>query len=623
MLVLLCLASTAKADWDKAWQRFEIQAHLENAGRVEVSQRMTARLVGDMTTLECPFSTAPDQKIALRRLVREHEGGETELIKGDERERDRYDWRENVLTWGIKAPGDQWQGETIVFRVEYELRNALAPAWDIPISSERFGSWGEFWHFPVRIRDAFSAWRDAGSGISRRYRYEHEVLFPRFPATGPSETNYTLKYDDAWRQVHPDTDLGRGFPECYRVSQLMEFLPPGRPTAIDWWKPVVRAGSIGLVAFAALVLSLVYLVGEIRKRGLSTPRIDHMWFGENIARQPPEILAWVSDGPVRSCFPDFLARLRNSGVIVVQNEPATEPDADPKVSMRLLIDPSALAPYEREVIADLFPDGPESGTEILAKRYADSGFDPGETLAVAVAKQFGETNPPQPLLWHALTLISPLLFIGGIGLVMFHVFQGNHDWHLCMNALIFAIAFAVIPAVLRAVSPTFRVNRFAPLVPLAYSGIAVIVLVVLQFGTNIPLGVTASAGFALMFTCFIIAIFVSLRTAERPELARRKRDAALATNYAKRELRRATPALSNAWIPQLLALGLGEAIQRWRERPREGWTAPETHPTGLSPFTGSMQPQPEADWADALYILSEEDARELAEDEDEEKADNG
>jgi hypothetical protein len=85
----------------------------------------------------------------------------------------------------------------------------------------------------------------------------------------------------------------------------MEFLPPGRPTAIDWWKPTVRAGSIVLVAFAALVLSLIYLVGEIRKRGLSTPRIDHTWFAENIARQPPEILAWVCDGQCGRAFPTF------------------------------------------------------------------------------------------------------------------------------------------------------------------------------------------------------------------------------------------------------------------------------------------------------------------------------
>src|SRR4030095_12173924 len=152
---------------------------------------------------------------------------------------------------------------------------------------------------------------------------------------------------------------------------------------------------------------------------------------------------------------------------------------------------------------------------------------------------------------------------------MFNAFQGNHDWRLCMNALLFAIAFAVIPAVLRAISPTLRANRFAPLVPLAYSAIAVVALVVLQFGTNIPLGVAASAGFGMMFMCCIIAIFVSLRTAERPELARRKRETALATKYAKRELRRPNPALSNAWIPQLLALGLGDAIQRWRELPRE------------------------------------------------------
>lgn len=268
LLVFLLLAATAGANWDKKWDRIQVSAHLANDGSVNVVERMTATLEGDMDTLERPLSTGLEQAIVLRRLVREDSDGEQVLRDGDRREWDQYDFTNGVLTWGIRPPDGEWKGETIVFRVEYELRHALSPAWDFPMSQERFSWWGDFWDFPKRMRPAFTAWREAGTGVAKRYRYEHEVRFPPFRATGPRETNYTLKFDDAWRMVFPEREVGYGAEEFYRASLLMEYLPSGRPATIELWQPLVRVGSLLLAGLVVLGFSALWFIAEYPVRRL-------------------------------------------------------------------------------------------------------------------------------------------------------------------------------------------------------------------------------------------------------------------------------------------------------------------------------------------------------------------
>ncbi len=624
LFVLLC--GNAEANWEKTWQRFEVAAHLDNAGTATIVQRMAAKLEGNMDTLEVPLSTGPDQAIVLRRFVREDGDSEHELSEGDPYQRDHYDFTDGVLRWCIKPVENEWHGETVVFRVEYELRNALDPAWDIPIGRAHFAEWSEFWKFPARFRDACRAWQDAGSQIARRYRYEHEITFPAFPATGPIETNYTLKFDEAWRQVHPDVDLGRGLPEGYRVTQLMEFLPPGRPSAFEMWKPAVRAGSIVAVVAAAIFLSLFFLLKEVRKIALQGPRIEAAWFAENIARQPPELLARKTGYDyLASCFPHFLARMRNAGVLSIQTEPAATEDGDGKVSLRLLRNPAGMQPYEKQVIESLFPSGNESGTDVLAKHYAESGFNPEETLTDAVADAIPKAVSTSP---HARVFapLQVLLFCVGVPLVFYHVFHGDRDWRLCFNSLGIAFGISVIPFLLH-VTPAWRDFKLAPLIPVAWWGLGTALFVAVNFGTNLPLNALACAGLAM---CWIAAFGTMLSVAttdDIPGLAPEDRHLALAAKYARRELQHPHPALSNAWLPHLRALGLGPEIGRWRKRPAAGPASDfpdrESQPSGLPPFTGIQPPQPESEWAEALYVLSKEDAREMAEEMAEDEKDDG
>ncbi len=616
LLIFFCLAIFARANWDKNWDRIQIDAHLLDSGAVEVVERMTAILDGDMDTLERPLSTGPDQAIVLRRLVREDAVGEQVLNVGDRRERDRYDFTDGVLTWGIGAPEGGWKNATLTFRLEYELRYALAPAWDIPLMPDRFGSWGEFREFPARIRTAFTKWREAGARVAKRYRYEHEIRFPPFPATGPRETQYNIKYDKAWRLIFPERDLGRGSEESYRVSLLFEFLQPGVPSAIELWKPVARLGSIALAVLFALALSAIWFASELRARGLWKGRINYAWFEQNIAPMRPEALARFGERSVAEMFPNFLARMRNSGVVAVEDLPGAE-DETSKVKLRLMNESASLAPYEREVITRLFPKGRESGSDVLAEHYKNhgGGFDPRAALSEAVAEQFAEPEPRPPLLWRALGGASSMCFFVGFVLIMVAVFHGAHEWRAAMNALIGAFVLSIVPLVLGFASPARKAAR-SIFLPILIAVLLCAALCVQQFATNLPLTIWGSAGVALLCVALVMKIFPACRSDESPARRLRRRDAVFARRFIQKQLRRAQPALHDAWMPHIDALGLGAEVARWRSRPRDPVMHADFQIAERPPFTGTPPPPAGADWEDALTVsVGDEDE----EDEDEEQ----
>jgi hypothetical protein len=98
-----------------------------------------------------------------------------------------------------------------------------------------------------------------------------------------------------------------------------------------------------------------------------------------------------------------------------------------------------------------------------------------------------------------------------------------------------------------------------------------------------------------------------------------------AEKFVRRELRRARPNLDDAWLPQIVALGCAPAVGKWRKtRAPDAAGVPFTVPSGESeshrPFTGHV-PLPEERWAGALEVLSAEDRKELAEEEEADRKD--
>src|SRR6185436_7937051 len=114
--------------------------------------------------------------------------------------------------------------------------------------------------FEKRFRGVFDGWRQAAWGLDRHYRYDHDVLFAHFPATGPVELKYTFKYEDAWLNRGGAELMGRATPEVdYRVTEMRDYLRSGWPPAIEIWRPAVRVGSIAAFVLLSLLLWLIFV----------------------------------------------------------------------------------------------------------------------------------------------------------------------------------------------------------------------------------------------------------------------------------------------------------------------------------------------------------------------------
>src|SRR4029453_7774524 len=100
----------------------------------------------------------------------------------------------------------------------------------------------------------------------------------------------------------------------------------------------------------------------------------------------------------------------------------------------------------------------------------------------------------------------------------------------------------------------------------------------------------------------------------------------LGQQYVKDELKRANPALDDAWMPHIVALGCYEAVEAWRQRRASGVNpsspppAPGQLPTmeNLRPFVGDLSGVPKEEWTGAFHVLSEEEREEWEEEEEDE-----
>jgi hypothetical protein len=203
------------------------------------------------------------------------------------------------------------------------------------------------------------------------------VLFAGFPGTGPVELNYTFKYDDAWLNPAPQAPLGRATPDVdYRVTEIRDYLQRGWPSAIELWRPAVRVGSILAFILIALLLWLVFVVGEIRRRGLTGERVNRDWFIQHVLSQPPELVG--SDAGTAELFSLFLHRMKTKGVLSLHAGEEFDEDGDPVYRLRLLKDDHDLRPFERTIIQKLFPGGRrEINSEEFFRIYEPTSEDRG------------------------------------------------------------------------------------------------------------------------------------------------------------------------------------------------------------------------------------------------------
>lgn len=612
LATLLALAGTALGQYSLEWTRFDIFAQLDNQGAAYVRETLTAKVNGRVPVLDRRLAWSTDQAIVIRKFVREMGREEMEIAD--------YIWRDGTLTWRIRDYDEpEWIDETLTYRLEYELRGAIAPAWDIPVGPGSFLSRENFPHFRERWRETLAAWREP----AQRYRFDHDVPFARFSSEGPRELNYTFKYDTAWKHPQPDAPLrARVTPDSdYRVTELRDYLRPGPPPAVALWKPVVRVGAIVVFTVLALGLWLIYALGEIRRHGLLGPRLDREWFQENIASIPAEILARDA-GTTRhgAGFPLFLARQRLRGMIEVRDGLATDEDGEPEVHLRLLGEERSLPAFEREVLAKLFPNGRESGTTELRKVYAESGFDPEDALGEALDEREeslpASAPPPQEsIFWRLLGRLLVPIFGAAAALILVEACYSDYNdsleiaMYLPGGFLGLALLICLIP-----MSTGGLGRALTALVPIAATLPGMLSL---HFHHTLPLLPAGAAGLATLGLGCVLAWLLIRRSFDEGGTAQ-QRLAALGRRFVGRELQRRRPNLDDGWLLQIIAL-VGEGpLAKWRARGAN--PADDLAPLGdHRPFTGNLSLAAEEGWAEALEVFPAEQSEDVEDDDDSEE----
>jgi hypothetical protein len=597
-MLAACAATTARAEGEVVWNRLDVVARLGDEGRLQVTETHEITVRGDVSRVDRDFGLGVAQSVASVSLVRlDSDGSPHPLTAGDVKQGDRYVVYPAWMQWSLRGEGSApFEDESRRYVLRYELLNAIAPAWDLPNGSEALDPLHPSYRSPlVGVREAWPLWREAWPRLDRRYRLDHDVLFPNRGKPGWSlvQLDYHLEWDEAhWRLLDPERDIGRATPDVdYRVQQALEYLAEGRPGAVDLRAPAVRTGSIvGLPAACALLWLLAFALNRLRL-GLG-PAANRELFEASVLAEPPELVRARIEGDAQPPgFESLLLRLAAERKVAID---ILEPgDDDPPVTrLRLLVPKPNLHTLEREVLDALMGQASEITSAEVQTRHKGREFDPQEILEAS----FERVKPRALGAGKVVRALSIALMAGGVILALMDL----------QTPIRVAYPYAIVAGILGGLVTG---SLPFPMVLLSAANAA------LQLVPSVPLSPAGAAGIAVL----LLARYPTrLRVApsRTSEPARRRDDLLRARSWAATELKKARPLLEDAWIPHLVALGLGPAIDRWKKRHGGAATfgAPDLadvqDPQAYAgpPFTGYAPEAPalEDEWYDGFFVTEDE-----------------
>lgn len=603
--------------------KIEVAAHLTNEGRLLVTETHHLKITKGYESDFRVFGLSVDQSIAIRKITRIDAAGiEQALVdqglagrEVDGPDQFRYYPRGHVY---YRYPPVAQKTE-FLYRFEYELENAVSPAWGIgagpdPLSPD-YGFGSPWRRLQSLVADAREAWPDP----ERRFRLDHSVLIPE---QGPNRDkvlpiNYQLNIDPAWREVDPKAELARVTPAVeYRVRRLFEYVPPGTPAAATVRQAVTRYGAIAAVLVMGPLCFLAFLLLERLTGG---GRLSTTEAADQFSRfASEEILALETGITPSTSLTEVLSRMAGEGKLAIDSIAPPEVEGPAEIRLRLLAPLESLPPIERKFILELFGD---DGTETTSAQIRDrarmwdqSPDEPWQHSLAAAAR-----SKPEP----GLSLLSlPLILLGlwgGYQQVVGLVRDTDYVAVLLTNFLALCITFGWPKQWWHGGLP--RRGLLVPLILLAT------LLGALQFAVNRPYAVEAWTGSAVCILAFYVATMINSRMPNRGPM-KITRDLSRIRQFARAELRTPIPHLDDRWVLHLIALGLGPEIEAWQNKFGQPRQAAARDPMFDSqsfihsaPFTGLVPPPVASDpsWADVFFPASHEQSNFDEEDEADEE----
>ena len=543
-LVLFGLIAGSEAGADGLslyWRALDVEAELDREGRLHVAERHAMVFTGAWNGGERIFRIDFGQRFDFRRLTRiDPVTGESHRLReGSLSAVDEYQWVDRkTLRWRSRLPSQPVFNNTeLVYVLEYTLSNILI---------------------------------SQGEG----FRLDHDFAFPdrRWPIR---RFSLDLKLDPAWR---PDSGFtGKLNRENLTPGQSVVLQLPLRYAALG--RPAgVRPDAPISLRYALVLVLLITVIGlgrdfyrHEKSRGRFVPllplsHIDQAWLEKNVLSMLPEVVgaAWdeTTGAPEVAAV---LARMVQEDKLSSEIERGWIPWFSKDVlHLRLLVDRDRLQGYEKRLIESLFFEGDTTDTKRIRSHYKSKGFKPAGKIRSGLERKVKaltkRARKKTPGLWRRTAALLTL----SAALQLFAVFFRSGEFFLAaigsgigLGLYLFSRIHAITYSnyIIGLAFHTFRVFFFISV----YIAALAVVIIVGYFQPSLWL----LAGWSVLAVALFGSVVNAAKSEDTLERTLLRKNLASARRYLKRELKKRQPGLEDAWLPYLLAFGLGTNVDRW------------------------------------------------------------
>jgi hypothetical protein len=538
LLFYLTVVAALEPEWREVTVRYSIQGD----GTVQMVEWVDVEVPPEVTAVERNYWSDDEQSVVFTRVVRSISDDEGMMV-------DFESPRAGTVRWNV-LPGKHR------YVIVATVAGAVIPSWGIPRGRElRREEKREIGRPIDRLRAALPLWRDASPS---RYLLDTQFNLPPRSTTGTS-VQLQLDWTKDWSPVNRlrgDT-IGEAVDldgmDAYRILHL--FQAAGRmPSTIDLRAHAIRSGAVAGFPVVALLFWIVFTIREIRRYGGEVSVVNEQFIRDKIFSEPPEVIAAQWSAEVWTLrLETFLRQLEKQRKIALRIERIGEgEDEDVKVNVRLLVSREQLTPYERAGIDALIPEGMETSTDEIRRRYAgqeEGEFDPTDALHDALAKIAQESHGPDKPAWSS-QLLSVLLFWGGLTMVTVGLLQANRGRDPIFATVIAAVILSAFwpSKLLRRV---IRQSRRAVALLLIGIVLTFAALLYIDLLSDLPMPPLAAAGAALVMLATYKTMLAGATGRESAEALRRQKELVHARDWL-----RAAPNLLPDAEPWLAALAL-------------------------------------------------------------------
>lgn len=552
LILLLALPASART---LHWRAFDVEAHLDRDGNLQVRERHVMVFDGDWNGGARIFNSRERQTVEVKGVSRIDGTQEIPLTRGDLNQVDHWDFAgKGHVRWRSRLPEDPpFQQRELTYLLEVTYTNVLTPRRD-----------------PKRFELAHDFGMPQREGIIERFS-----LKLTFDPVWDNAAPYTVERTN----VPPGEGMGVREQLVYRGATD----PAGIIRPIAWWIPL---SALAIFGIGAALIVLRFFVEE-RAHGRFAPIVPR--FDESLTKLPAEVAGAIWDAGIGS--PEVaavLARMTQEGKLVSRVR-------DGAMHLSLKVDRDDLLGYERQLVTKLFFDGrDQTNTDAVRAHYAKSGFDPAGVIRTGIEEKLAHLVDWDQKVTRFSSTLNVVQVVGALLLVAGAILIGGRPDVVAGLVVVLTSGFFTIVAGLAASYYSRSIANVAT--GIVVTGIVTMVVCapfVFLCIFSLRLDVHLWTYFALaLWTLALVDLIFDVLRIQDPQLliAFRKRIAG-ARQFFLDELRQGEPRLRDEWFPYILAFGLGSHVDRWfRSFGASGTHGATSSSTSFSPSSSTSSP---------------------------------